>query len=159
MSPPGGTITRGATATAPRSRIGERRTVSTHTHAGPRNALQALIDEHMDATGDTLSDIAARGGLSRQTVSGVYNRMESGGVPRRSTLQKLATGLGLSLAVVADAAARSAGVDGAAPTPLDGRLAVLVDTARSLDPNGVDVLLATARALRRNLGDTPTNGD
>lgn len=116
------------------------------------NPLQALIHEHMENTGDTLADIAARGGLPRQTVSGLLNRDHAGGVPRRSTLAKLATGLGLSLSVVTDAAARTVGA-GDHPDALEGSLAVLLDTARNLPPRDVDVLLATARALRRVAGE------
>jgi transcriptional regulator with XRE-family HTH domain len=121
-----------------------------------RNALQALIAEHMENTGDTLADIAARGGLPRQTVSGLLNRGQSGGIPRRSTLQKLATGLGLSLSTVTDAAAQAASSNGdGRHTPLDHRVSVLVDMAERLTPHDVDVLLATARALGRQAGDTP----
>ena len=120
-----------------------------------QNALQALITEHMANTGDTLADIAARGGLPRQTVSGLLNRDQSGGIPRRSTLQKLATGLGLSLATVTEAAAQAASNGTAQHSPLDHRLSVLVDTASRLSPHDVDVLLATARALGKQAGDTP----
>ena len=126
------------------------------TGTAVQNPLQALITEHMANTGDTLADIAARGGLPRQTVSGLLNRDESGGIPRRSTLQRLATGLGLSLATVTEAAAQTvAHHHGDRQNPLDHRLAVLVDTAKRLSPHEVDVLLATARALSREAGDTP----
>lgn len=119
------------------------------------NPLQALIAEHMANTGDTLADIAARGGLPRQTVSGLLNRDASGGIPRRTTLQKLATGLGLSLATVTDAAAATASNGTASHSPKDHRIAVLVDVAESLNARDVDVLLATARALTRQTADTP----
>lgn len=121
------------------------------------NPLQALIAEHMANTGDTLADIAARGGLPRQTVSGLLRRADVGGMPRRQTLEKLAVGLGLSPSVVAAAAGRAAALE-AEQNPLDHRLTVLVEVARALPAAQVDVLLATARALARsgaNGHDTP----
>lgn len=122
-----------------------RSEASEHEHDNP---LQALIREHMANTGDTLADIAARGGLPRQTVSGLLTRGNRGGIPRRATLEALAVGLGLSRAVVAEAAGKAASMQGDA-SPLDHRLTVLVEVARSLPPSQVDVLLVTARALAR----------
>lgn len=118
------------------------------------NALQALIAEHLANTGDTLADIAARGGLPRQTVSGLLNRVEPGGMPRRATLEKLATGLGLSASVVVDAAASAAGRT-SLPGAVDHRVTVLGELARTMPPQHLDVLLATARALQREYADTP----
>lgn len=112
------------------------------------NALQVLIREHLTNTTDTLADIASRGGLPRQTVSGLLNRADPGGMPRRATLERLAVGLGLPTAVVIDAAADAAGKRGPDEPP-DHRLIVLVGLARDLSPSQVDVLLATARALAR----------
>jgi transcriptional regulator with XRE-family HTH domain len=117
------------------------------------NALQALIAEHLANTADTVADVAARGGLPRQTVSGLLNRTETGGMPRRATLERLAVGLGLSLSTVTDAAAQAA-VPASTKAPLDHRITVLVEVARGLPASQVDVLLATARALTR-AGDTP----
>jgi transcriptional regulator with XRE-family HTH domain len=133
--------------------------MTNHAQRGPDDALnplQALIADHMANTGDSLADIATRGGLPRQTVSGLLNRDTTGGIPRRSTLQKLATGLGLSLATVIEAAAAtaSAGNGTSRPAP-DHRLAVLIDMAERMPPRDVDVLLATARALTRQAPDTP----
>ena len=116
------------------------------------NALQTLIADHCHGTGDTISDIAARGGLSRQTVSAIAHRDEPGAIPRHTTLRKLATGLGLSLEVVERAAAMAASqADGRDFDAL--RLAVLMDQARHLNDEQIRVLLATARAL--NAEDTP----
>lgn len=119
------------------------------------NALQALIREHMAATGDTIADIAARGGLPRQTVSNMLNRTDWGGIPHRRTMRALATGLGVSLAVVHDAAAHVAA--GTPQDPLEGRLALLMDTAKGLQDEDVAVLLATARAMQRR-GPTRREG-
>lgn len=112
------------------------------------NALQALIREHLANTSDTVADIAARGGLPRQTVSRLLNLADPGGMPRRPTLERLAIGLGLSSSVVIDAAAD-------ATKPHNGgddarQVAVLLGLARNLTPSQLDVLLATARALKRS---------
>lgn len=120
-----------------------------------QNPLQALIAEHMANTGDNLADIAARGGLPRQTVSGLLHRDGAGGIPRRATLAKLATGLGVSLATVTRAAAQSAGAT--QREPVEGRLAVLVDTASGLQARDLDTVLVLARALARTADDTPVD--
>jgi transcriptional regulator with XRE-family HTH domain len=114
--------------------------------------LQVLIAEHMANTRDTVADIAARGNLPRQTVSRMLNDGPTGAMPRRKTLEGLATGLGLSVRTVADAAAQS--TTGADAEPLDNRLAVLLDMCRRLPVSQVDVLLAAARAMERTQGDT-----
>lgn len=116
------------------------------------NALQALIREHMTNTGDTIADIAARGGLARQTVSGILARNGTGGIPRRETIAGLAVGLGLSRAVVADAAAQAAAMHTDAG-PNDHRVTVLCELAKQLPPAHVDVLLVAARALARANAD------
>lgn len=110
------------------------------------NALQELIAAHCRDTGDTISDIAARGDLSRQTVSAIAHRDEPGSIPRRATLGKLATGLGLSLDVVEHAASLAASQSDADELA-NLRLEVLIDQARRLDDGSLQVLLATARAL------------
>jgi transcriptional regulator with XRE-family HTH domain len=117
--------------------------------------LAALIAERMTNTGDTLADIAHRGGLPRQTVSNLLNRGVSGGIPRRSTLAGLARGLGLSVAVVTEAASRSASPSDDDDAPTSHRVTVLTDCARHMPDRHVDVLLACARALERLEGDTP----
>lgn len=111
------------------------------------NALQELIATHCHDTGDTLADIAARGELSRQTVSAIAHRDTPGAIPRRQTLIKLATGLGLSLDVVERAAAMAASQNSNGGMS-ELRLAVLLDQARSLDDQSLRVLTATARALQ-----------
>lgn len=116
------------------------------------NALQGLIAEHIANTGHTITDIATRGGLPRQTVSVLLNQTNPGGMPRRATLERLAVGLGLSSNAVLTAAAQSAGGD---VNPRDHRMAVLDDLASHLGPGHLDVLLATARALQRVRADTP----
>jgi hypothetical protein len=111
------------------------------------NPLQRLIAEHCANTGDSLVDVANRGGLSRQTLSTLANRAELATMPRPGTIAKLATGLGTSSRVVREVCSET--VYGTANgAPHDHRLQVLVDLAGELPPAYVDVLLATARALR-----------
>jgi transcriptional regulator with XRE-family HTH domain len=119
-----------------------------HHDGSTPNALQALIAEHLANTGDTIADVAERGGLPRQTVSALLNKDNPGGMPRRSTLERLATGLGLSAATVIEAAAMSAGRTTSA-SDIDHRVIVLGELARTMPPRKLDVLLATARALQR----------
>lgn len=113
------------------------------------NALQELISAHCRDTGESLSDIAARGGLSRQTVSAIAHRDDPGAIPRRATLVGLAAGLGLSLSVIEHAAALAASqLDGNSERAMaELRLEVLLDQARGMDDAALRVLLATARAL------------
>lgn len=133
--------------------------MSSRNGAGPNsgaqefNALQRLLLEHCANTGDTLADIAERGGLARQTVSAMLHRDGPRSLPRTATLTKLADGLGVSLRVVREAASEAA-YGPSNGRPADHRLAVLQDTAGELSSGAVDVLLATARALRA-LDDTP----
>lgn len=117
------------------------------------NALQELIQSHCDASGETLRDIAERAGLSRQTVSALMHRKSKGQLPRMATLDALAKGLGVSPSVVRDAAREAALGLPLDDEPYDRRVVVLLDQARKLSPEAIDVLLATARALRAL--DTP----
>jgi transcriptional regulator with XRE-family HTH domain len=128
--------------------------VGTQQRPAHPNALQELVLAHCDATGDTLSDIAERAGLSRQTLSALMHRPNKGNLPRTSTLDRLAVGLGVSPRTVRDAAQIAVlGLNGD-DEPYDRRVVVLIDQARRLSPQQVEVLLATARALQA-LDTTP----
>jgi hypothetical protein len=109
------------------------------------NALQSLIAEHIERTGETYTDIAARGHMPRQTVSALMNRPPGfPSMPHADTVARLARGLNLPRSVVQNAAAASVSVERPQPTPDAVLLQELVGT---LPPSGVAVLLATARAL------------
>lgn len=75
------------------------------------NALQRLIREHVESTGETLADIARRGGMPRQTVSLLANREHMPQTPHAPTLRRLAVGLGVDLNTVRAAAAEAAGFE------------------------------------------------
>lgn len=108
--------------------------------------LAELIRAHCDRTGETLSDVAARGSLSRQTLSALVNRDAANQLPRASTLRKLATGLGLPFETVRKVAATAA--YGEADGHSERQAAqVLAAYAERLPDRDLEVLLATARAL------------
>lgn len=117
------------------------------------NALQELIQQHCAQTGDTLADIAARGHIARQTVSGLVHRDGPKAAPRLATLRGLATGMGLPFETVQRAAVQSAYApsenngDGVHHRRVVDLLTALTD---SLPDHDVSVLIATARAMRAN---------
>lgn len=114
---------------------------------GPPNALQRLIAEHLADTHESIAEVAVRGGLSRQTVSALAHRNGPRSMPRPDTLDKLARGLGVSPEVVRQAA-HEAAYGASNGDAMDPRSAVLMDLASDLSLGALDVLLATARALR-----------
>jgi transcriptional regulator with XRE-family HTH domain len=124
----------------------------TTTNATP---LAELIKNHCDRTGDTLADIAHRGKVSRQTLSALVNRDRLEQLPRASTIEKLATGLGLPYDVVRRVATES--TYGEDDSQLRRSVRVLVAYAERMPDSQVEVLLATARALE--LATTPGPDD
>lgn len=110
-----------------------------------RNALAALVEAHCKCTGDSLAAIAARGGLSRQTLSGLVNGGRT--FPRASTLEALARGLDLPYEVVRDAAVRNTlGEPEEEPRRL---VSVLLANVKGLTDDQLEVVVATARAVRK----------
>lgn len=117
------------------------------------NQLQDLIAQHCDQSGDTLADIAARGQLSRQTVSNLMNRDGLTRMPHPKTLRGLATGMGLPLDTVSRVAAAS--VYGDKQGPERNVVAVLLSLTDGMTDGQVTVLCATARAILTVDADTP----
>lgn len=112
------------------------------------NPLAELVTAHCERTGDTLSAIASRGGMSRQTLSGLVNRHGPKSFPRLSTLEALAKGLDMSLDAVRRAAVDTA-TGQALEAPPRRLVSVLMAHADGLTDDELEVVLATARALRR----------
>lgn len=112
------------------------------------NPLAELVTAHCERTGDTLSAIAARGGMSRQTLSGLVNRRGPKSFPRESTLEALAKGLDMSVESVRHAAVATAAGEGLQASPRR-LVSVLMAHADGLTDDELEVVLATARALRR----------
>lgn len=114
-----------------------------------RNPLADLVMSHCDRTGDTLSAIAARGGMSRQTLSALVHKGGPKSFPRASTLRALARGLDLPYETVRQLATARAYGEGEGDNPR--RLVVLL-TAQldALTDRDLEVVLATTRALKRH---------
>lgn len=70
-------------------------------------ALQQLIHDRRVEKGWTYADIATRGKMSKATVYKLASQ-DIDGLPRRSTIEALARGLGLPVRVVRDAAIKGA---------------------------------------------------
>lgn len=75
------------------------------------NALQRLIQDWLDAEpGRSIRGLASLSGISSpSTLHALMNRTEPASLPRKTTLRKLARGLGLPLHAVDAAAAAAAG--------------------------------------------------
>jgi hypothetical protein len=112
------------------------------------NALQQLIHQHMETTGENFTDIATRGGLPRQTVSALMTRTTYSSIPHQRTLDRLAKGLQVSKATVRNAAAASMTIGNGrtADTPA---AVLLMDLAEKLPEWQVRVLIGTARTMAR----------
>jgi transcriptional regulator with XRE-family HTH domain len=112
------------------------------------NPLALLVTAHCERTGDSLAALAARGGLSRQTLSGLVNGAST--FPRASTLRALAQALDLPYDVIRSAAvANRLGASDEAPRRL---VSVLMAQAESLTDGELEVVLATAAAVKRLAG-------
>jgi transcriptional regulator with XRE-family HTH domain len=113
------------------------------------NPLAELVTAHCERTGDTLAAIAKRGGISRQTLSGLVNREGPRAFPRQGTLDGLAKGLDLPLESVRQIAAVAAygEATGESPRRLVG---ILIAHAEGLSDDQLEVVLATARAVKRH---------
>jgi transcriptional regulator with XRE-family HTH domain len=113
-----------------------------------QNALAELVTAHCDRTGDSLAAIAKRGGMSRQTLSALVNREGPMSWVRQSTLEALARGLDLPVESVRQVAAADA-YAGNGDTPQPRTLvAALMAHAEGLTDAQLEVLLATATALK-----------
>lgn len=111
------------------------------------NALAELVTAHCERTGDSLAAIAKRGGMSRQTLSGLVNRAEPNVWLRQSTLEALARGLGITPEAVRQVVMGQTygNGEGAPPRQL---LTSLIAHAETLTDPELEVLLATAQALK-----------
>jgi transcriptional regulator with XRE-family HTH domain len=98
------------------------------------NPLQQLISERRRERGWSFADVASRGGMSRSTVYYLATTSPLQRSPSAATLEKLARGLDLPLAIVRRAAAEAVG------------LHVYVEEERSHDP-GLEVLIASVQQL------------
>src|ERR1700753_1781878 len=83
-----------------------------------KNPLQRLIQQRLDERGWSYGDVARRGGLPRSTLYALATTRNLVRPPRPATIDALARGLDVPVAVVRAAAAESAGLhyyEGTAP--------------------------------------------
>jgi lambda repressor-like predicted transcriptional regulator len=113
------------------------------------NPLADLVNAHCERTGDTLAAIAARGGISRQTLSGLVHRHGPKSLPRHQTLVALAKGLGLSVETVRRAASVTAYGEGDTE-PVRRLVSVIVAHTEGLTDEDLEVVLATTVALKQH---------
>jgi transcriptional regulator with XRE-family HTH domain len=113
------------------------------------NALQQLIADHLERTGETYADIARRAGCPRQTVSAIMHKETFTSVPHQVTLDRLAKGLQVSRRTVRDAAARSIGLGWGGYTTDTPAETILLDLVHELPEELVSVLIESARAMVR----------
>jgi hypothetical protein len=72
--------------------------------AAEPNALQKILADHTTRTGESLSALAGRCGLPRQTVLAIARRTDWKEPPREATMAKLAEGLSIPIAELRKAA-------------------------------------------------------
>lgn len=110
--------------------------------------MAELVSAHCRRTGESMAEVAARGGMSRQTLSGLVNRTGPKALPRTATLEALARGLELPFETVRHVAAETAyGEPDEAP---DRKLLrTLVAQASALTDAELEAVLAVVRALKR----------
>ena len=113
------------------------------------NPLTEVVTAHCKRTGDTLAEVAARGGISRQTLSGLIHREGPKSVPRYQTLVALAKGLDLPVESIRQLAVESAYGESNDDAPRR-LVTVLVAHAETLTDDELEVMLATARALKQH---------
>lgn len=72
--------------------------------AAEPNALQKILADHKARTGESLTALAVRCGLPRQTVLAMARRVDWKEPPREPTMRKLAEGLGMPMSELRKAA-------------------------------------------------------
>ena len=112
--------------------------------------LAALIRQHQAATGQSYGDIAKASGLSKAKI-GQLATVGSPHMPRAETIEKLARGLRLPLAVVQRAAMSSGGLMPKDQEP-DERLALLTARLRALSSDDLERVELFVQALAGRRG-------
>lgn len=110
--------------------------------------LAELIQQHIDRTGESYTQIADRGRISRANVHRLATETRPS-MPRKSTLEGLATGLSLPANVIRRAALVTAGTDDV-DTPDAPRSAAfdrLAAATEGLTEDELDLLRSIAQLL------------
>lgn len=119
------------------------------------NPLQRLIQQCLREHGRSYGDAARRGGLPRSTLYALATTRNLVRPPRPATIDALARGLDVPVAVVRAAAAESAGLhyyEGAAPgerEPADSERDLLVASIDELSPADRRHVTALVNSLRQ----------
>jgi transcriptional regulator with XRE-family HTH domain len=119
------------------------------------NPLQRLIRQRMQEQGWSYGDVAKRGGLPRSTVYTLATTRNLARPPRPATLNGLAWGLDLPVAVVRSAAAESTGLHyyddelGGADAVGDPGRDLLIASIDELSPEDRQHVLALVESLRK----------
>jgi transcriptional regulator with XRE-family HTH domain len=119
------------------------------------NPLQRLIRQRMQEQGWSYGDVARRGGLPRSTVYTLATTRNLARPPRPATLNGLAWGLDLPIAVVRSAAAESTGLhyyddELGGPQPAgDPARDLLIASIDELDPADRQHIAALVESLRK----------
>ena len=119
------------------------------------NPLQRLIQQCLRERGRSYGDAARRGGLPRSTLYALATTRNLVRPPRPATIDALARGLDVPVAVVRAAAAESAGLhyyEGAAPGPRgpgDSERDLLIASIDELSPADRRHVTALVNSLRQ----------
>jgi hypothetical protein len=122
------------------------------------NPLQRLIRQRMQEQAWSYGDVAKRGGLPRSTVYTLATTRNLARPPRPATLNGLAWGLDLPVAVVRSAAAESTGLHyyddelGGVNATGDPDRDLLVASIDELSPEDRQHVLALVESLRKKTG-------
>jgi hypothetical protein len=122
------------------------------------NPLQRLIRQRMQEQGWSYGDVAKRGGLPRSTVYTLATTRNLARPPRPATLNGMAWGLDLPVAVVRSAAAESTGLHyyddelGGADAVGDPDRDLLIASIDELSPEDRQHVLALVESLRKKTG-------
>ena len=129
------------------------------------NPLQRLIRQRMREQGWSYGDVAKSGGLPRSTVYTLATTRNLARPPRPATLNGLAWGLDLPIAVVRSAAAESTGLHyyddelGGADATGDPDRDLLIASIDELSPEDRQHVLALVEALRKKAGADRPDGE
>lgn len=115
--------------------------------AAEPTALQRLIIDRMRERAWSYGTVARRGGMPRSTVHHLASNASLVRPPRPDTLEALARGLDLPLALIRDAAAKAAGLH-VGSVSVDPETAVLIASLEELTPEDRRHVAALIASLR-----------
>jgi transcriptional regulator with XRE-family HTH domain len=110
------------------------------------NRLRRLIEQCQRDQNLSLTEIAVRGGLSKQGVAQLMDEDRRPEQPRKATLEGLARGLGVDFDIVLEAAQRDAGMWVERADVGEGD-SVLLSAIRDVPPEARDQVLAMVRNI------------